>query len=215
MLTERDRQTLRRERSFRSSSEEHDEFIDHINKRANFFRMTSTGCTTVDDKRLRNWSNPPKKVNLKKKGIGFYGGAYRVIEYEHIGAYVQINLIYLEEIEQIDIGATMARIDGNKLIITKFNGSKPSNVVDTFIIKDEQPKPPTIKKRICARCNNEAGDDGMYCSSKCRRKHENKLFGEMKRQPASDKSFINSGSKEKDKLNYVMMVKGMVDEDRR
>lgn len=211
MLTDHDRQILRSERTFRPSSDEHDEFFTRMNERANFFRMKTTGCASVDDKRLRNWNNPPKEVNLKRTGIGFYGGAYRRIEYEHIGAYVRINCVFLEEIENVPIGTTMARVDGNRLVITKFNGSKPSELVDTFIIKEEEPKPTKITK-ICARCNREAGE-GPYCSQKCRRKHEKKLFGEMKRSPSRDKTSLPG--KQDLGLKYVLMVKSTIDAESR
>lgn len=162
---------------------EYDEFMNRLNERANFFKMRSTGCASVDDKRLRNWNNPPKTIDQRRKGIGFYGGAYREIEYEHISVGVRIICMFLKEIEDIPIGTTMARVEDNKLKVSIFNGSKPSSSVETFVILEESPPQPKVI-RICQRCGKECGD-GPFCSNKCRHKEEKKLFGEMKRKSKS------------------------------
>jgi hypothetical protein len=179
MFTQQQLETLRSQRKGpKKDLEERDKYIGEANDRANFFKMMKTNVVSFDENyRMRNWNNLPKEVVMRKKAKGFYGGAYRTVEYEYLGdSKVSVLCIYLEKVEP-RIGDDIAQIEGDKLRVKKYSGEMPSEVIYYDIVNVEGVVIAPTRKRICSKCQKIYNKDSLFherlgfCSEKCHAKH--------------------------------------------
>jgi hypothetical protein len=80
----------------------------------------STGSASMDAKRMRSWSDPPKNVSTRYRVNMYCGHAFRDVEYEHVGNKVRLILTYLVP-REAEVGEDIARIEDNKLRLMKLS----------------------------------------------------------------------------------------------
>jgi molybdenum cofactor biosynthesis enzyme MoaA len=133
---------------------------------------------------------------MKKKAKGYYGGKYRMIEYEILRDNKEVNIlcIYLDEVE-LEVGDEMAQIEGDRLRTKKYSGEMPSEIYYYNIIDVEGVVIAPTRKVICARCQKVyiIGEESYqklgFCSEKCEQKNETKIA------KSAMKAAVNRGNK--------------------